>query len=158
MNEHINLDETLYEMDVNGLKCVVTFYEKQLKAIHARITQLENYTDMDEDSRRRLRFLRNLPHRVQENIKAGFYLPDALDVTARQYDVNKATVKIYWEEYKKSKKPTDRIEKINFVLDLATLGYKNAVIGEIVGWHPNHVSRVISQERKKRLDYRRYAA
>ena len=147
-----NIDsDMILSLDYKGLYGLAEFLERQAEICRGRAHKLEQRTVNDRHFERQLDFYKRLPRIVCKYLRHGQSLPDAKGLAARDADVPFGTVEKYWDDFIATKDKKSMSQRNQLLIDLAAIGFTNAQMAERVGLHANSVSRIISQERKRRL-------
>ncbi len=149
------IDVELTGLDHKALFDIANWHDKQATILRERAHLLAARANQQNDIDRRLKFLDRLPDTVMRYLRQGCSLIEAMDKAAEHSKVPLATVQTRWQAFivTKDKKSISRRNKL--IMDLAALDLTNAQIGARVDLHPVSVSRIIGQEKRRLISWRR---
>ena len=149
------IDQNLNQMDHLSLRDLADFFENQAEMCreHAH----KNALTTDEQQSGAIDFLMRTPRIVMRYLRAGCTLDEALQKTAECTHAPIGSIQRAWRRFLADKSTYELRRRNRLILELASMGFKNADIGRKLGLHPNSVSRIIGQARRAyhthRADY-----
>lgn len=146
-----NIDETLIGLDYKALYMVAENFDKQATILRARAQKLQEREYMSDQVSKRVEYLSKIYKTVQRYNKQLHSAERACELTAEYTGVPLKTVKSRWNNFLNDKSHKVTKEKYAHALELHGLGASNVFIGFCLNWHPVHVSRVLKQEKAKRI-------
>jgi hypothetical protein len=149
MNDPV-IDVMLMDVPYPALYKLAAWHDKQATIIRAWAHRLELSSEMKGQVDKRHKFLQQLPATVAKYLRQGIQLQTAIVMTSQHANVPIETVEARWRDWINNKNGQSLDERNRLIVDLSSI-LKNAQIGERVGMHPNSVSRIISQEKRKNM-------
>lgn len=149
------IDTELTALDHKALFDIANWHDKQATILRERAHLLAARANQQNDIDRRLKFMERLPDTVMRYLRQGCSLQESMTKAADHAKVPFATVQTRWASFIAAKDKKCMARRNRLIMDLAALDLTNAQIGERVDLHPVSVSRIIGQEKRRLISWRR---
>ena len=146
----VKIDTDLLNLGFHDLHTVADYFDKQVDIKRARAFRSEYAATLQDRLHIREKFLSgDIPKMVYKQLRRGMGEKRAFEEVATIAGIPARTVEVRWINYCKARKKRALRDRNTKIYELAVLGHSNDEIGKRFNLHPNSVSRIISQEKKK---------
>lgn len=145
------IDETLTDLDYNTLYTMAEWHDKQSTILRARAQTLAERKHMHDEVSRRAEYIFNSPKIVMKYLRQGHSADIAIFKAAEHSGLPEKTIRANWLRFLDDKKREAVKERNMLAFEMHGLGISNVEIAARLDLHPVTVSRILKNERKKRL-------
>jgi len=143
-------DPILTRCDADTLRAIANFLEGQAQVYRARADLLDGQHRERDEASTLIKRAFSTPDLVEAHMTAGMTLHAAVHAAAAESGFPTTTIEWHWRRRQREQQIQTRAAKHQQVIQLARDGLDNTTIAERVGLHPVSVSRIISQQIRRR--------
>ena len=122
---------------------VAELFENIARELRTLEQVYDHYQQIEENTKRRLFELKQIPVEIDEKLQDGMTFDDAVDYLSNYKNLPKETIYSYWLKHIKRTENKARKVRDKNIIKLYDKGISTAIIADIVDLSPRSVQRII---------------